>query len=112
MRLFGTLLNKTDINAGLEKFSKTPGALLLDVRTEEEYRERHIKGSVNIPLDRLSGVGELIPDKDREIFVYCHSGGRSRSAAGWLAASGYRNVSDIGGIVDYRGDASPMIAGL
>ena len=45
----------------------------------------------------------LIPEKDTPIFVYCHSGARSRRMAGVLQKLGYTNVTDIGGIVDYQG---------
>lgn len=102
MRLFGSS-KKPDINAGVERFTRTPGALLVDVRTEEEYRGAHIVGSVNIPISRLDEIGTMIPNKDKPLYVYCHSGGRSGRAAELLSAAGYTRVSDIGGIMNYRG---------
>jgi phage shock protein E len=73
------------------------GALLLDVRTREEFGERHIKGAVNIPVQELgSRLGEL-GSKERPVVVYCRSGGRSAAAAAMMKAAGYR-VLDLGGI--------------
>jgi len=73
--------------------------ILLDVRTEEEYRDQRIDGSVLIPVDEISIRAEAeLPDKDATILVYCRSGRRSASAAEELAALGYTNVYDFGGI--------------
>jgi len=95
--------NRPDINSGVENFNKTPGSMLIDVRTEQEYWENHIMGSVNIPLGRIGDAKDIIPNKNKPLFVYCQSGGRSHSATAWLKKSGYTNVSDIGGIMNYRG---------
>lgn len=71
------------------------GAFLLDVRTPEEFRERHLPDAVNIPLQELaSRFGEL-GAKTRPIVVYCRSGARSAAAATVLRAAGYE-VLDIG----------------
>jgi len=76
--------------------------ILLDVRTEEEFAEAHIKGAVLVPD---SEIGERIEtevsDKDALIMVYCRSGVRSSKAASELAEMGYTNVYDIGGIIDW-----------
>lgn len=101
--LFG-LFNRREINQGVEEWKNTKGAVLLDVRTKEEYADYHISGSVNIPLDRLDMVGGSIPDKTTPIFVHCLSGGRSASAAAYLKRNGYSRVYDIGGIHSYRGE--------
>ena len=92
-----------DIDAGVEKFKNTEGGVLIDVRTEEEYARGHIENSINLPLSEISAVGEIIPDKDTPIFVYCRSGARSSSAAGILKKMGYRNAVNIGGISGYSG---------
>ena len=99
-----SLFTRRDINKGVEEWKNTENAVLLDVRTEGEYADRHIGGSVNIPLDRLDTVGERIPDKSTPIFVHCLSGARSASAAANLKRSGYSRVYDIGGISSYRGE--------
>jgi phage shock protein E len=73
------------------------GALLLDVRTPEEFRDRHLDGALNIPVQELAGrVGEL-GAKERPIVVYCRSGARSAMAAILMKKAGYE-VVDMGGI--------------
>ncbi len=96
-------LKAPDINQGLCRYAEAAGALLLDVRTPEEYRQGHIPGSKNLPLDTI-GPGAAIPGaKDTPLFVYCHSGARSRQAAALLARMGYQSVQNIGGIAGYAG---------
>lgn len=73
------------------------GALLLDVRTTDEYAAQHVPGAKNIPVDQLAArLGDLGPTS-RPIVVYCRSGARSARAAGILRQAGY-DVHDIGGI--------------
>ena len=102
--MFFGLFTGRDINKGVEEWKNTKDAVLLDVRTKEEYDDYHISGSVNIPLDRLDTVDGRIPDKATPIFVHCLSGGRSASAAAYLKRNGYSRVYDIGGINSYRGE--------
>lgn len=76
--------------------------VILDVRTLEEFKDKHIQGALNIPSTNLSEeAAEKLPDKDAAIIVYCHSGVRSASAAKWLIEEGYSNVYDLGGIADW-----------
>lgn len=75
------------------------GAFLIDVRSPEEYSEKHIPKSVNIPLDVLGDkILGLVPEKGQEIIVYCASGIRSRKAAELLAKLHYTNIYNLGGI--------------
>lgn len=97
------LFTKKDINKGVEDWKKTDGAILLDVRTKEEYQNYHIEGSLNIPLQSLDSVENQIPDKNTPIFVHCLSGARSASAASILQKKGYTTITDIGGISSYKG---------
>ncbi len=73
------------------------GALLLDVRTPEEFRERHIDGAVNIPVQELAQRMSELGAKDRPIVVYCRSGARSATATSMMKSAGYE-VLDIGGM--------------
>ena len=76
--------------------------ILLDVRRSDEYRTGHIKGAVNLPLSRiLTESHALLPDRQQEIIVYCHSGNRSKTACMQLANMGYAKVYDLGGITDW-----------
>ncbi len=79
--------------------------LILDVRTPEEFAAGHIPGAVNLPNEAI-GTEEipLLPDKKQLILVYCRSGNRSKQAAGKLAALGYTQVLEFGGILDWPGE--------
>ncbi len=69
-------------------------AILVDVRTPQEFASGHVQGARNIPVQELaSRMGEL--PRDKEIVVYCHSGARASNAAAQLSAAGYR-VENIG----------------
>jgi len=94
--LFGT---GRDVNKGVEHYKQTPGGVLLDVRTPEEYTCGHIASSVNMPLDKLAKISY---PKDTPLFVYCQSGSRSSSACTWLNQNGF-HATNIGGIMNYRG---------
>jgi rhodanese-related sulfurtransferase len=70
------------------------GARLVDVRTAEEFAERHIDGAVNVPVDTI-GDREL-GAKDAPLVLYCGSGARAARAAGTLRAKGYTRVYELG----------------
>ena len=81
------------------------GYIILDVRTPEEFRERHIPNAINIPNETIGSEDiQELPDKDQLILVYCRSGNRSKQASGKLAELGYTNIVEIGGIDDWTGD--------
>ncbi|MBQ7092014.1 MAG: rhodanese-like domain-containing protein, partial [Clostridia bacterium] len=73
------------------------------VLTGQEFREGHIPVSVNIPLQSIANGRTPSDNKNKQIYVYCHSGSRSRQAVGLLKGMGYSNVKNIGGIAAYRG---------
>ena len=100
---FFNLFKQPDVNRGVMEFQRTSGAVLLDVRTPEEYRGGHIPGSKNIPLQTIDRVSSVAENKDTALYVYCQSGARSRQAAGMLKQMGYTNVNNIGGIAAYAG---------
>ncbi|MDL2290950.1 rhodanese-like domain-containing protein [Desulfovibrio sp. OttesenSCG-928-F20] len=76
--------------------------VLLDVRTEEEFQERHIKGAILIPYTEvISRAAAELPDKDAVVLIYCRSGRRSAIAANDLIKIGYTRVYDFGGINDW-----------
>ena len=100
---FFDFLKQPDINKGVMDYRNANGAVLLDVRTPQEYREGHIPGSKNVPLQQLDKISSVADNKDTLLFVYCYSGGRSRQAASMLQYMGYTNVQNIGGITAYSG---------
>ena len=81
---FFDFLRQPDINKGVMEYRNTDGAVLLDVRTPQEYREGHIPVSKNVPLQQLDKISSLTDNKDVPMFVYCHSGARSRQAASFF----------------------------
>jgi rhodanese-related sulfurtransferase len=72
------------------------GAPLLDVRTRDEFRERHHPRAFNVPLDEIGGALPRLGALDRPVVVYCQSGSRSAQAARVLTAAGYARVIDLG----------------
>ena len=73
--------------------------VILDVRSEEEYAQGHIPNAVLLPHTEVSSRAEtVLPDKEQCILVYCRSGNRSKLAAADLAALGYTDVVEFGGI--------------
>lgn len=87
----------------VQQARETPGALIVDVRTEREFAGGHVEGAVNVPVGSIEGIAAVAPDKATPLFVHCASGGRSASAARKLKAMGYTNVVDMGGLSRYSG---------
>ena len=79
--------------------------VILDVRTPEEFAEKHIPNAINVPNENI-GTDEIsqLPDKDQLIMVYCRSGRRSKEAAEKLVKLGYTNIVEFGGILDWKGE--------
>lgn len=85
-----------------KKLDEDKEIILLDVRTPQEYKEKHIPNSILLPLDTIKRDSEKkLTNKEATIFVYCRSGGRSATAAATLASLGYTNVYNIGGIISW-----------
>jgi len=73
------------------------GALVIDVRSEAEYREQHLPGAINIPLDRLGDeIARHAPNKEQPVLLHCRSGRRSGLGTGVLQKLGYQNVFNLG----------------
>ncbi|MFT7052547.1 MAG: phage shock protein E [Psychromonas sp.] len=72
--------------------------IILDVRTEDEYTQGHIKGAINIPYDQLLKYQDKITAyKDQQVILYCRSGRRAEIAAGTLQALGFTKLIDLNG---------------
>lgn len=77
--------------------------IIVDAREQYEYDEGHIKGAIVIPYTEIEQkAGEMLPNKEQLILVYCRSGRRSKIAAQSLADMGYTNVKEFGGIIDWK----------
>ena len=102
MKLFD-FLKSPDIHQGAAEQANTPGSLLLDVRTPEEFEQGHLPGSQNVPLDDLDKIAQVTDNRNTPLYVYCYSGARSRQAAAMLQRMGYTRVRNIGGIAAWNG---------
>jgi rhodanese-related sulfurtransferase len=77
--------------------------VMLDVRTNQERNQNHIKGSVHIPInDLMSKIDKLEKYRDQEIICYCHSGSRSFTAAALLLKNGFKAANMKGGIAAWN----------
>lgn len=102
------------VTVSADDFQKKMSALkdvqLVDVRTPEEYREGHIKNSLNINVQGSSFEAEVAKlDKKRPVMVYCRSGGRSASAQRMLIDMGFAEVVNLdGGIRGWQSAGKPV----
>ena len=110
MALCAACGSKTDyqtmeINDAAEMIAADDGHLLVDVRTKEEFEEKHLPGAILLPVEDIKdGRLERLPDKDQTILLYCRTGRRAEDAAAYLAKKGYTNIYEIGGIIDWKGE--------
>ena len=96
MGLFGNLFG---LMQGNRKVLIAHDALLVDVRSPEEFANGNIEGSINLPVERIfTGMRKITPNLDANIVVYCASGMRSSSARKTLLKMGYVNVVNGGGV--------------
>lgn len=83
--------------------AKNDVAVLVDVRSPEEFQTGHLPHAINIPLDRIPDLPQFTVSMDFPIYVYCQSGNRSKKAKKAFEKLGYTTVIDLGGIKNYQG---------
>ena len=94
-----------DQETAKEMMKQEDGHIIVDVRTQEEYDEGHIPGAICVPNESIgTDAPEALPDPEQILLVYCRSGRRSKEASQKLAAIGYTNVYEFGGILDWTGE--------
>ena len=99
-----SLSGKKDINAYINEYNENPESIyLLDVRADDEYLEKHIPGSIHLPLSDLAEAEYELEDKNKTVYVYCRSGQRAGRAVTMLKVMGFENAVNIGGIENYKG---------
>ena len=82
--------------------------LIVDVRRIDEYESEHIPGAICIPNESITAAQPAeLPNPSQTVLVYCRSGNRSKQASEKLAAMGYSNIYEFGGIVDWTGEIVP-----
>ena len=96
---------QVNMDEAITMMEEESGYIILDVRTPEEFAEKHIPGAINVANETI-GTDEIpeLPDKDQLILVYCRSGNRSKQASEKLVALGYTNIVEFGGINDWPGE--------
>lgn len=101
----GTGYTQIDQETAREMMARDDGHVVVDVRRQDEYDAGHIPGAILIPNESITDSRpEALPDADQIILVYCRSGNRSKQAAEKLAAMGYVNVYEFGGINTWTGE--------
>ena len=89
-------IEEKDIGLEEAKQLQNEGAMLIDVRSPQEFREGHIDGAISIPeYDIKKEIEKIVLDKNKNIVVYCSSGGRSKKAQKILNKLGYQNVYNV-----------------
>ena len=76
---------------------------IIDVRSEEEYKNGHIKNAINIPLNKIL-ENDFDLDKDEKLVIHCRTNGRSKMAIERLAELGYKNLTIAPGVDLYKYD--------
>lgn len=108
-RVSHTMIGALALAVGLAGCASTPsepavptdGAVIIDVRTPQEYAEKHLEGAQL--LDVTSGeLAAALPtlDAEAEYLVYCQSGNRSAQATAMLQEAGFEHVTDLGSLDD------------
>lgn len=96
---------KLDSEEAKKMMDSEKGVMIVDVRSQEEYEEKHINGAILIPNETIGDTTpKELPDKDAPILVYCRTGVRSKQASEKLIELGYTNIYDIGGITSWPYD--------
>ena len=93
-------ISGADFDQKLAAARAVPGARIIDVRSAVEFAEGHVPGVEHIPLNQIP---TLDAPKDAPIYLYCRSGARSARGCKALAKLGFTNVTNLGGILDYKG---------
>ncbi len=79
------------------------GAVVVDVRTVDEYSDEHYPKALNIPVNELQSRAGEIGSLDKPVVLYCASGARSAMGSRILKSLGYKDVTNAGGLSDMPG---------
>ena len=87
-----------DITAEEFRIKIMQGAVIIDVRSRQEYREGHLEGAINIPeFEARNRIPKELLNKNQLILIYCQYGGRSRNVCRMMRKMGYNNVYNLYG---------------
>ncbi|MDQ3992806.1 MAG: molybdopterin-synthase adenylyltransferase MoeB [Actinomycetota bacterium] len=107
----GSRVEELDAGAAQALLESDAPPVLVDVREPAEWNQGHIPGATLVPLGTVvERIGEVAPDRDRPLLLYCRSGARSLRAAEALRELGYaRPMNVAGGLVDWEARALPLV---
>ena len=94
------MITTREVKEVIDNYENNKDIVIVDVRTESEYKSGHLKEAINIPVGEIESI---TISKDKTLIVYCRSGSRSASAAKILSGMGYK-VLDMGGIMNWEYD--------
>ena len=87
-----------------------PDFVIIDVRTPEEFVDGHLEDAINLNINSENFLDELKKlDKDKTYLIYCRSGSRSAQAVAVMEELGYKEVYDMGGIMDWTAEGFPIV---
>ena len=84
------------ISIGMARKHLREGAIVLDVRSADEFKADHLPNSINIPLGEVNRVPDRVNNKNTVLLLHCLSGARSGMAVGKIKAMGYSQVFNMG----------------
>ncbi|MBO1438652.1 rhodanese-like domain-containing protein [Meiothermus sp. CFH 77666] len=104
---FGLAQTKIVTVDDLKAALSNPRVFVIDVRTQEEFAQGHIKGAVNWPVQEIDRWWNRVP-KDRVVYIHCNTQNRSGVAVRYLMGKGYQNLNLVhGGIQAWMAKGYP-----
>ncbi len=103
--IFGYMMLKNQgQNFSLEQLTEdlTEGGVLVDVRSASEFQSGHAKGAKNVSLQAIQSGAMPSSNKQKPVYLYCHSGARAASASSLLKRAGFVHVVNIGSLAKWR----------
>ncbi|MBK7974835.1 MAG: rhodanese-like domain-containing protein [Deltaproteobacteria bacterium] len=111
MVLEGRLYDDIDGAKAYQIFKESPGSVVVDVRTYDEWRAGHVAGAIHIPVDQIEKRFTEVPKDAPNVIVHCAAGARSSAACEFLAnAKGYTNLHNVAGSIFHGWPEKPETA--
>ncbi len=107
----GSHRDAKNFQAEYSDLSRSGNAVLLDVRTPEEFKSGYIAGATNLDFNAADFSKQIAKlPKDKTYFIYCRSGNRSGKAMKMMAEGGFKKLRNLsGGVIDWSAEKLPLI---
>ena len=100
-RILKRNMESFEINLDDLKIKRNNGAIIIDVRSSQEYEEGHLENAINIPYYEIKNkINKISNNKEKEIVLYCEAGTRSKKAYKILKRLQYQNVYSLHGGIE------------